>query len=80
MNNFAETLKGVDKVLYKSAYEFELKHIDGATEESAHQAGLKKLAQVKKLTEEASKPQTYVDLRTGKKFTSTENDLEGMFS
>lgn len=80
MKNFAETLRGVDKVLYKSAYEFELRHIDGATEESAHQAGLKKLEQVNKLKKEASKPQVYVDLKTGKKFTSTENDLEGRFS
>jgi hypothetical protein len=54
--------------------------VKGATEESAHQAGLKKLEQVKKLKEEASKPQVYVDLSTGKRFTSTENDLEGRFS
>ena len=80
MNNFAETLRGVEKVLYKSAYAFELEYVKGATEESAHQAGLKKLEQVNRLKEEASKPQTYVDLRTGKKFTSTENDLEGRFS
>jgi hypothetical protein len=78
--NFLETLRGVDKVLYKSAYAFELECVKGATEESAHQAGLKKLEQVKKLKEKASKPQVYVDLSTGKKFTSTENDLEGRFS
>ena len=78
--NFLETLRGVDKVLYKSAYAFELEYVKGATEESAHQAGLKKLEQVKKLKEEASKPQVYVDLNTGKRFTSTENDLEGRFS
>jgi hypothetical protein len=80
MNNFAETLKGVDKVLYKSAYEFELKFVKGATEESAHQAGLEKLEQIKKLKAEASKPQVYMNLKTGEKFISTENDLEGMFS
>lgn len=79
MNNFAETLKGVDKVLYKSAYEFELKFVKGATEESAHKAGLEKIAQVKKLKEEISKPQVYIDLSTGEKFISTESDLEGMF-
>jgi hypothetical protein len=78
--NFLETLRGVDKVLYKSAYAFELECVKGATEESAHQAGLKKLEQVKKLKEKASKPQVYVDLSTGKRFTSTENDLEGRFS
>jgi hypothetical protein len=64
--NFLETLRGVDKVLYKSAYAFELEYVKGATEESAHQAGLKKLEQVKKLKEKASKPQVYVDLSTGK--------------
>ena len=78
--NFLETLRGVDKVLYKSAYAFELECVKGATEESAHQAGLKKLEQVKKLKEKASKPQVYVDLSTRKRFTSTENDLEGRFS
>jgi len=80
MNNFAETIRGVDKVLYKSAYAFELEYVKGATEESAHQAGLKKLEQVNRLKEEASKPQVYVDLSTGKRFISTENDLEGRFS
>lgn len=80
MNSYLETLKGVDKVLYKSAYEFELEFVNGATEESAHQAGLNKLEQMKKLKEEASKPQVFVDLKTGKRFTSTENDLEAMFS
>lgn len=79
MNNFAETLKGVNKVLYKSAYEFELNFVKGATEESAHKAGLEKIEQVKKLSEEVSKPQVYVNLSTGEKFISTENDLEGMF-
>lgn len=80
MNSYLETLKGVDKVLYKSAYEFELEFVSGATEESAHQAGLDKLARVNKMKEEASKPQVFVDLKTGKRFTSTENDLEAMFS
>ncbi len=80
MNKFVETLKGVDKVLYKSAYEFELNYVKGATEESAHQAGLDKIEQIKILKQEASKPKVYVDLSTGKTFTSTENDLEGMFS
>ena len=80
MNSYLETLKGVDKVLYKSAYEFEFKFVSGATEESAHQAGLDKLAQVNKMKEEASKPQIFVDLKTGKRFISTENDLEAMFS
>ena len=80
MNKFVETLKGVDKVLYKSAYEFELNYVKGATEESAHQAGLDKIEQIKILKQEASKPKVYVDLSTGNTFTSTENDLEGMFS
>jgi hypothetical protein len=35
---------------------------------------------MKRLKEEASKPQVFVDLKTGKRFTSTENDLESMFS
>ena len=80
MNNFAETLKGVDKVLYKSAYEFELKFVEGATEENAHKAGLEKLEHLKRMKEEIKKPQVYVNLKTGEKFISTENDLEGRFS
>lgn len=80
MNAFLETLKGVDKVLYKSAYEFEMNFVSGATEESAHQAGIKKLEQVQRLKEEVSKPKVFVNLKTGEKFISTENDIEGMFS
>lgn len=47
--DFRSTLRGTDKVLYTTTYEFHLKHVPGATEESAHCAGLEKLEGVKKL-------------------------------
>lgn len=75
MNEFFQTLTGINKVLYKSAYNFELKYAANATEESAHQAGLKEIKRIGKLSEELSKPQTYVDISTGKRFTCTENEL-----
>jgi len=75
MNEFFQTLTGINKVLYKTAYNFELKYAANATEESAHQAGLDKIKSVSKLSEELSKPQTYVDLSTGKRFRCTENEL-----
>jgi len=75
MNAFFQTLTGVNKVLYKTSYEFHMKYSTNATEESAHQAGLDKIKSVSKLSEELSKPQTYVNLSTGKRFTCTENEL-----
>ena len=66
MNAFFETLKGVEKVMYKTAYNFHLNHHNGATEDTAHEAGLNELKRLGKLREEHSKPQTWVDLSTGK--------------
>ena len=66
MNSFIETLKGVEKVMYKSAYNFHMEHHKGATEQSAHEAGLNELKRLGKLRKEASKPQTWVNLSTGK--------------
>lgn len=80
MNSFIETLKGVEKVMYKTAYKFHMDYHKGATEQSAHEAGLNELKRLGKLREEASKPQTYVNLSTGKKFVSTEKDLMTQFS
>jgi hypothetical protein len=75
MNAFFQTLTGVNKVLYKSSYEFHMKYSKNATEKSAHQEGLNKIKSVARLSEELSKPQTYVDISTGKRFTSTEAEL-----
>ena len=80
MNSFFKSLKGVEKVMYKSAYQFHIKYHEGANEQTAHEAGINELKRLGKLREEASKPQTYIDLSTGKKFTSTENDLISQFS
>jgi hypothetical protein len=71
MNSFFETLKGVEKVMYKTAYNFHMNHHKGATPESAHQAGLNELKRLGKLREEHSQPQTWVDLSTGKTFKAT---------
>lgn len=72
---FLNTLSGINKVLYKTSYEFHMKYSNNATEESAHQEGLNKIKSVNKLREEFDKPQTYVDLSTGKRFRCTENEL-----
>jgi hypothetical protein len=80
MNQFFESLKGVEKVMYKTAYKFHMDYHQGATEQSAHEAGINELKRLGKLREEASKPQTYIDLSTGKKFKSTENDLMAQFA
>ena len=71
MNSFFETLKGVEKVMYKTAYNFHMEHHKGATAETAHEAGLKELKRLGKLREEHSKPQTWVNLSTGEKFKAT---------
>ena len=68
---FLSTLSGVQRCLYKSAYQFHMKYHNGATEESAHQEGLEKLEQIARLSEQASKPQKMVDLSTGRTFYST---------
>lgn len=41
-----QPLKGFEKVLYKTTYDFYMKHIEGATHESSHEAGLEKLESV----------------------------------
>jgi hypothetical protein len=71
MESFVATLKGVEKVMYKSAYNFHTKYHEGATLESAHQAGLDELKRLGKLREENSQPQTWVNLKTGKTFKAT---------
>lgn len=74
-NTFYNSLKGVERVMYKTAFNFHKQHVQGATEESAHQAGLNELVRLGKLRKEAAQEQTYVDLSTGRKFRSTEADL-----
>jgi hypothetical protein len=74
-NDFYKSLSRVNQVLYKSSYDFHMQYHKGATPESAHAAGLDKLTKTGRLKEEMQKPQTYVDLSTGKTFISTEADL-----
>ena len=75
MNSFYDNLKGVEKVMYKTAFEFHLNYSAGATEDSAHTAGIKELERLRKMRKEMDQPQTYVDLSTGRKFRSTEAQL-----
>jgi hypothetical protein len=67
MNVFYQNLKGVEKVMYKSAFNFHINNHKGATENSAHQAGLNELKRLGILREEHSKSEVWVDLSTGKK-------------
>jgi hypothetical protein len=66
MNEFMQTLKGANRVMYKAAYDFHLKNFKGATADSAHLAGIAKLKSTAKIREEYVKPQTWVNLKTGK--------------
>ena len=65
MNEFYGTLKGTEKVMYKMAYNFHKNHSKGATEESAHQAGLKEISRLVRLREDHAEPETWVDITTG---------------
>ena len=64
MNSFFETLKGVEKVMYKSAYNFHMKYTLNANEESAHQAGLREIDRINKLRNQPE--ETWIDITTGK--------------
>jgi len=61
--DFLNTLSGVDKVLYKSAYQFTERYCNGTPEE-CHAEGLKKIKDTHKL---ASKKEVWVDITTGRK-------------
>ena len=77
MENFMSTLTGIEKVLYRTAYNFEMKYGSESTEESAHAAGLKEIERISNMRKDFDKPQKYVDISTGKTFTSTESELMG---
>ena len=77
---YFKSLTGVQKVMYKTAFEFEKKYAKGSTDESAHAAGVKEIARIADLMKECEKPQKYVDLWTGRTFMATENELEAMHS
>lgn len=77
---FLETLSGINKVLYKTSYEFEMKYSKNATPESAHQAGLDKIQSIEELSKEWEKPQTYVNISTGERFTCTEAELMSKYA
>lgn len=77
---YFKNLTDVQKVMYTAAFDFEKKYTKEATDESAHFAGLKEIARLKRVSEEYSKPQQYVDIFTGRTFWATENELESMHS
>lgn len=76
---FLQSLSRIDQILYKTSYDFEIKYCE-ATSEEAHQAGLKKIKKTKDLVQQLEKPQTYVDVSTGKTFKCTESQLISKFS
>ena len=75
MEQFANTLTGINKVLYKTSYKFHMENFENATPESAHEEGLKRIEGINQLRKEFEKPQAYVNLATGERFTCTENQL-----
>jgi hypothetical protein len=54
----------VDQLMYKMAYDFEMKHCSGCTE-IAHQKGLKKIKSIHEIAEEEKNVQ-WTDITTGK--------------
>jgi hypothetical protein len=80
MNDFINTLTGIDKVLYRTSYDFHLKYSPNATPESAHQAGLEKLKNTQEMMAQLEGEQNYVDLSTGKRFRCTEAQLMSKYS
>lgn len=80
MNDFLKTLSGTDKVLYQMSYDFELKYSPNATPESAHLAGLEKLANTKEMMAQLEGEQDYVNVATGERFRCTENQLIAKYS
>ena len=62
-----ETLSSVEKVFYKSAFNFEMQY--GSKDESlANEAGIAEVARINKMKKTVSEPKTMVDLSTGKTF------------
>ena len=61
--DFLNTLSGVDKVLYKSAYNFTEKYCNGTPAE-CHAEGLKKIKDTHNL---GKKKENWVDITTGRK-------------
>lgn len=80
MENFTNTLTGINKVLYKTSYEFHMKYSENATAESAHQAGLNEIERINELSKEWDKPQTYVNVATGERFTCKEAQLMSKYA
>jgi hypothetical protein len=75
MEQFANTLTGINKVLYTTSYEFHMKYSQNPTHESAHQAGLDKIASTEELMKTLEGEQDYVDVSTGRRFRCTEAQL-----
>jgi hypothetical protein len=75
MEQFANTLTGINKVLYKTSYQFHMNHSENPTHEAAHQAGLEKITNTEKMMKTFEKEQDYIDLSTGRRFRCTEAEL-----
>jgi hypothetical protein len=69
---YLKSLKSIEKVFYKAAYEFHLRTHPNATTEEAHAAGVKEISRYHNIRQEVDKPRTYVNLATGEHFVSTE--------
>lgn len=76
--NIFDNLSGVEKVLFKASYDFNMNYEKGATLDTAFAAGMEKIGHINTLMAEEAKPKTYINLSTGKKIVCTENELMGM--
>jgi hypothetical protein len=65
---YLNSLTSREKVFYRATYEFHLRNFPGSSPESAHEAGVKDVEKLRRLSKEAAKPVKTVDLSTGKTF------------
>lgn len=67
MTQMPTTLSSIEKVMYKAGYNF-MKSL-GKTEEESHEKGMSEVYRINKIRKE-SKPEVWVNLKTGEKITS----------
>jgi hypothetical protein len=72
----AKELTGLDKTLYTTAYNFHMEYHDGATEDSAHEAGIKEINRINGIKNAPEEKEWFVNLSTGKRFFGTQTEME----
>jgi len=71
MNAFYDTLKGIERVMYKTAFNFHKQTVSSS--DQAHQAGLNELVRLKKIKQRPV--EKLVDITTGKFINHIKNKI-----